>query len=173
MASAVSLDNGVAFSLLTPLTTLLLGLTGWDQPTDDADPPVEDELISEVLRKARKLWTDLPPETAPVTGEIVHSFIAGLYFLLTVRVLFGRGPAMVADLLPPDTRVPLRHPAPYGTSRPDPDALRELVNARSALNVSPRFSVALVDEVWRNLRRDTADRTLAAALVMLDFLLGR
>jgi hypothetical protein len=173
MASAVSLDNGVAFGLLTPLTTLLLGLTGWDQPTYEADPPAEDELIREVLRKARQLWTDFPPGTAPVTGEIVHSFIAGLYFLLTVRVLFERGPATVADLLPPDTTDPLGHSAPYGGSTPDPDALRELVNARGALNVSPQFAAALVDQVWRNLHRDTSDRTLAAALAMLDFLLNR
>jgi hypothetical protein len=173
MASAVSLDNGAAFALLTPLTRLLIELTGWDQPTDDANLPDQKELIAKVSEEATRRWTHFPRETAPVTREIVHSFIAGLYFLLTVRVLFERGRDEVAELLLPDPKRPWRYPAAYV---PDPAALRELVNARGALNVSPQFALALVKEAWLELRSDhdgTTDQALAGTLVMPNLRLGQ
>jgi hypothetical protein len=173
MASAVSLDNGSAFGLLTPLTGLLVELTGWDQPTYDVYPPDQHELIDKVLTEMTRLWNGLAPETTPVTREIVHSFIAGLYFLLTVRVLFERDRDTVDELLMPDAGHPRTYSAAYGASEPDPPALRELVHARAALSVSPDLAVALVNEAWLNLESNAVKRNVAATLVLLDLLRAR
>jgi hypothetical protein len=172
MASAVSLDNGSAFALLTTLTTLLVQLTGWDQPTYDAYPPNQSTLITDVLAEATRLWNHSSPKITPVTREIVQSFIAGLYFLLTVRILFERETGTVDELLMPEAGHPRAYSAAYGESEPDPPALRELVHARGALSVSPHLAVALVNQALLNLESNTEQRTYGASLVMLDLLPG-
>ncbi len=177
MASAVALDNGAAFGLLTPLTTDLLALTGWDQPSYEAGLPPQEDDVNDVLREAVRMWNDFPRDTASVTQEIARSYIAGLYFLLTVRSVFERGRPKVALLLPADTTRPGGR-ARVGGCQPDPAALRKLVNARGALNVSSEFATALVSEVREYLDAEAqaqaqAERIAATALAIHDFLLGR
>jgi hypothetical protein len=146
MASATLLDNGAAFNLLTPLSKLVRELTSeWASGHGDRPParnPVnQDSLNIRVMAEARRLWaTEFSAETA-VTGEIIHSYIASLYFLLTVRDLFEKGASHVSQLFNPDN----------WRENPDPAGLRDLVDARAALSVSPRLAVGLVNEARAHL----------------------
>ena len=146
MASATLLDNGAAFDLLTPLSKLVRELTSENQPGDGDRPAArdlvsQDPLNSRVMAEARRLWaTGFSPETA-VTGEIMHSYIASLYFLLTVRDLFEKRAGHVSELFNPDN----------WRKNPDPPGLRDLVDARAALSVSPRLAVGLVNEARAHL----------------------
>lgn len=120
-----------------------------------------------------QLWNGSSPDIAPVTCEIVHSFIAGLYFLLTVRVLFEQKRGTVDELLVPADGHPQTYSVAYGESEPDPPVLRELVHARGALGVSPHLAVSLVNGAWLNLESSTVTHSLAAPLVLLDLLRAR
>jgi hypothetical protein len=141
MANATSLDNGAAFDLLTPLSKLVRQLTREDQSDDGDYPPPQDLLNLEVLAEARRLWAiEFSAETA-VTGEIVHSYLASVYFLITVRELFENRANQVNLLFNPEK----------WENKPDPPGLRDLVDARAALSVSPRLAVSLVNEARAHL----------------------
>jgi hypothetical protein len=162
MASATLLDNGAAFDLLTPLSKLIRELTSERRPGRDRPPAQDlvnqDSLNIRVMAEARRLWaTEFSAETA-VTGEIVHSYIASLYFLLTVRDLFEKRTSHVSQLFNPGN----------WRKNPDPPGLRDLVDARAALSVSPRLAVGLVNEARAHLpgcfEQHPAEPALVAAL---------
>ena len=145
MASATLLDNGAAFDLLTPLARWSASSPargGRATTTVRARDLVnQDPLQQPGHGGGTALWaTEFSPETA-VTGEIMHSYIASLYFLLTVRDLFENRASHVSRLFNPDD----------WRKNPDPPGLRDLVDARAALSVSPRLAVGLVNEARAHL----------------------
>jgi hypothetical protein len=174
MASAASLDIGANPSLLEKLTS-----EDWPLPHNTGSPG--DILwLQDVLNEVSQLWTaGSPPlsssprqEHALITAEIYDSFIAGLYFLLTVRQFFARGAETINELIAP--KAP-RESGPAGHRdgdwlNSDPPVLRNLANARAALSVNPYLASSLVNEALRNLSEQTGEPGFAAVAMDLPFL---
>jgi hypothetical protein len=111
--------------------------------------PIESETI---VRELSDMWSGRArqrfsgPQGA-LTAEICDSFLAGLYFLLTVYQLFTTEPHTVAQLTLPASTADA---GPAGNS-----ALPDLARARTTLSVNPYLAAALIRDTGRELANRT------------------
>jgi hypothetical protein len=157
-----------ASSLEIPATPDLLELlTGTHRPPGHSgipghvSRPVD---IKKAMNDLSQLWAGTERQRfansrgdiSPRTVEICDSFMAGLYFLLTVRQFFTAEPGQVAKLAEAEAR--------NGTSVPDEGPLRDLARARAALDVNPYLSARIISGVRTELSRRHGWTGLSASI---------
>jgi hypothetical protein len=98
--------------------------------------------------EARRLFAGAAEEIAPLTAEVCDSFLAGLYFLLTVHELFTADPTPVVELAAHVTDI---QPEEGICKLKDDASLRNLARARAALGVNPYLAAAVIRETRRTL----------------------
>ena len=154
MAHAASLEIPASPDVLN-----LLGAEDWpmkylnDSPGHTAHQPVK---VETVLGDLSRLWAGTgwerfarPQEpVAPLTAEICDSFLAGLYFLLTVYQLFTAESNMVM-------RFAARQAADGTCNLEGHPVLRDLARARANLGVNPYLASTLIRRTRRTLSRHT------------------
>jgi hypothetical protein len=165
MAQAVSLEIPASPDLLR-----LLGAEGWSMGhTENSGRSARsidikakmDELSQLWAGKARQRFDDTYKGVAVLTAEICDSFLAGLYFLLTVYQLFTTEPDLVTELAASATG---------GTFRFNDDpVLRGLARARTTLGVSPYLAAKIIQDT-RNALASRTDHPCPLADVEPDFL---
>lgn len=105
---------------------------------------VMDSLSALWAGEARQLFADTG-EIAPLTAEVCDSFLAGLYFLLTVHELFTAKstPAPVIELAAQLTDKGI-------CELKDDSTLRNLARARADLGVNPYLAAAIISETRKS-----------------------
>lgn len=149
LASAASLEVGANPGLLERLTS-----EAWPWPSTESGGEIE--WMQSVIDEVSQLWTGTSPPLSPglgqadalLTAEVCDSFLAGLYYLLTVRHIFA---------------------AEKGWLNDNPPILRDLASARAALGVNPYLATALIHQARQNLPGHKGDPGFAAA-IQLRFL---
>jgi hypothetical protein len=146
MAQATSLEN--------PATPDLLGLLSADDwPMDHTEnsghsgsidiKAIMDGFSQLWTGKARERFAETHEGIAALTAEICDSFLAGLYFLMTVYQLFAAEPDLVTELAACRAD---------GVFKFNDDALlRGLARARTTLGVSPYLAAEITKETRRAL----------------------
>lgn len=183
LASAASLDVGANPGLLEKLTS-----EAWPWPSTESSGDIE--WMQSVIDEVTQLWTGTSPPISPglgqadavITAEVCDSFLAGLYYLLTVRQIFAAADTIDNLVKPPATHTPDCSSPESGRSRqtgqshPEkgwlndkPPILCDLASARAALGVNPYLATALIHQARQNLPGRKGDPGFAAA-IQLRFL---
>jgi len=147
MAHAASLEIPATPDLLELLTDSHRPLSHPGVP-GHVSRPVD---ITKAMNDLSQLWAgrrrqrfaDSGGDISPRTVEICDSFLASLYFLLTVRQLFTAEARQIAMLAAAEAR--------NGTSTPGEGPLRGLARARAALDVNPYLSARIISGVRQEL----------------------
>jgi hypothetical protein len=150
MAHAASLDIPASPDLLRLLINEDWPVRYLNEHRQDTSlQPIE---IETILSELSDMWAGRARQRfsgpqAALTAEICDSFLAGLYFLLTIYQLFTTEPYAIARLT-----------VPASTADGDPagnSALPNLARARTILSVNPYLAAALI----RDTRRQLAEYT--------------
>ena len=105
-----------------------------------------DDLSQLWAEEGQRRFADSRGEISPRTAEICDSFLAGLYFLLTVQQLLAVEPKLVAELAAPE--------AGNGACTLTGDgALQGLARARAALGVNPYLGAGIIRDTRNALSR--------------------
>jgi hypothetical protein len=104
---------------------------------------------------SRRLFAGGAEEISPLAAEVCDSFLAGLYFLLTVHELFTAESMPVIQLAAQVTEEGI-------CKLNDNASLRSLARARAALGVNPYLAAAIIHETRSTLAGRTGDPVLFA-----------
>jgi hypothetical protein len=165
MAEAISLEIPASPDLLRLLNAEDLPI-GYTENSGHSPRPVDIKTIMDDLSKLwagkeRQRFRDAYKDAAVSTAEICDSFLAGLYFLMTIEQLFTTEPNLVTKLAACRTD---------GTFRLNDDAvLRDLARARTTLAVSPYLAAKIIQDA-RHTLSNRIDHSCPLADVEPDFL---
>jgi hypothetical protein len=165
-ASAASVEVSGMAELLKLLTTDVWPLSRINDPASAWQHP---DPVRRILDEVSTLWEGASwqrfagpdGKVAPYTAQVCDSFLAGLYFLMTVRQLALAAPELLTTFAcRPSTGSP--HPGDGGESKEDwlndeAPMLRDLARARIALGINPYLADSLIRDARKTPCADSAD----------------